>query len=333
MQQQQDGSLSMSSAAVSFCPSFNSYASERIVNIAAKVSEEFRDEESKSESKVLVEEEEEEEEEYVDEDDEFEFVSTIADLDSRLFLDGEIRQVFPVFNRSLLLNEVCDDHDRGNERGHAAAALKKLFIGDHDDDDDDDDDAGRQASSSSSSSDEDEPEPEPEPNMNVTFCIWSPKRNNNPISSASPLQSPSRCKKSNSTGSSSSSTPSKKWFKLRDLLRRSNSDGKDSFVFLNKPKNNNNNNNKNSSSSSSSNNNNNNNADSSKEKKVKPGKSKSKAKTKAQAAAVSAHEAFYVKNRAIKQGDKKKSYLPYRQDLLGVFANYNGLAKTLPPSF
>lgn len=312
----------MSSAAVSFCPSFNSYASERIVNIAAKVSEEFRDEESKSESKVLLEEEdEEEEEEYVDEDDEFEFVSTIADLDSRLFLDGEIRQVFPVFNRSLLLNEVCDDHDRGNEGGHAAAALKKLFIDDHDDDDD----AGRQASSSSSSS-SDEDEPEPEPNMNVTFCIWSPKRNNNPTSSASPLQSPSRCKKSNSTGSSSSSTPSKKWFKLRDLLRRSNSDGKDSFVFLNKPKNNNNNNNKNSSS-------NNSHADSSKEKKVKSGKSKAKAKTKAQAAAVSAHEAFYVKNRAIKQGDKKKSYLPYRQDLLGVFANYNGLAKTLPPSF
>lgn len=306
----------MSSAAVSFCPSFNSYASERIVNIAAKVSEEFRDEESKSESKVLLEEEEEE---YVDEDDEFEFVSTIADLDSRLFLDGEIRQVFPVFNRSLLLNEGCDDHDRGNEGGHAAAAFKKLFIDDHDDDDD----AGRQASSSSSSSDEDEPEPEP--NMNVTFCIWSPKRNNNPTSSASPLQSPSRCKKSNSTGSSSSSTPSKKWFKLRDLLRRSNSDGKDSFVFLHKPKNNNNNNNNKNSSNSH--------ADSSKEKKVKPGKSKAKAKTKAQAAAVSPHEAFYVKNRAIKQGDKKKSYLPYRQDLLGVFANYNGLAKTLPPSF
>lgn len=308
----------MSSAAVSFCPSFNSYASERIVNIAAKVSEEFRDEESKSESKVLLEEEdEEEEEEYVDEDDEFEFVSTIADLDSRLFFDGEIRQVFPVFNRSLLLNEGCDDHDRGNEGGHAAAALKKLFIDDHDDDDD----AGRQASSSSS----DEDEPEPEPNMNVTFCIWSPKRNNNPTSSASPLQSPSRCKKSNSTGSSSSSTPSKKWFKLRDLLRRSNSDGKDSFVFLHKPKNNNNNNNNKNSSNSH--------ADSSKEKKVKSGKSKAKAKTKAQAAAVSAHEAFYVKNRAIKQGDKKKSYLPYRQDLLGVFANYNGLAKTLPPSF
>lgn len=309
----------MSSAAVSFCPSFNSYASERIVNIAAKVSEEFRDEESKSESKVLLEEEdEEEEEEYVDEDDEFEFVSTIADLDSRLFFDGEIRQVFPVFNRSLLLNEGCDDHDRGNEGGHAAAALKKLFIDDHDDDDDD---AGRQASSSSS----DEDEPEPEPNMNVTFCIWSPKRNNNPTSSASPLQSPSRCKKSNSTGSSSSSTPSKKWFKLRDLLRRSNSDGKDSFVFLHKPKNNNNNNNNKNSSNSH--------ADSSKEKKVKSGKSKAKAKTKAQAAAVSPHEAFYVKNRAIKQGDKKKSYLPYRQDLLGVFANYNGLAKTLPPSF
>ncbi|KAK6155194.1 hypothetical protein DH2020_009442 [Rehmannia glutinosa] len=49
-----------------------------------------------------------------------------------------------------------------------------------------------------------------------TYCVWRPKGADQP--------SPSRCKKSKSTGSAS-----KRW-KFRDLLR-SNSEGKDSFVF------------------------------------------------------------------------------------------------------
>ncbi|KAK7244164.1 hypothetical protein RIF29_38982 [Crotalaria pallida] len=59
-----------------------------------------------------------------------------------------------------------------------------------------------------------------------TYCVWTPK------SVQSVQASPNRCKKSNSTGSSSAS-PSKRW-KLLDLLRRSKSEGKSTFVFLKK---------------------------------------------------------------------------------------------------
>jgi hypothetical protein len=45
----------------------------------------------------------------------------------------------------------------------------------------------------------------------------------------------------------------------------------------------------------------------------------------------SAHELFYVQNRAWKEGEKRKSYLPYRQDLVGFFANVNAYGKTFPP--
>ncbi|BAT99243.1 hypothetical protein VIGAN_10064500 [Vigna angularis var. angularis] len=64
-------------------------------------------------------------------------------------------------------------------------------------------------SDSSSSSEADELEGVPA----ATYCMWTPN-------------SPRKCKKSNSTGSSS-----KKW-KLFDLLRQSNSEGKESYLFL-----------------------------------------------------------------------------------------------------
>lgn len=41
----------------------------------------------------------------------------------------------------------------------------------------------------------------------------------------------------------------------------------------------------------------------------------------------SAHELFYVQNRSMKEGEKRKSYLPYRKDLVGFFTNVNGLSK------
>ncbi|KAF7135512.1 hypothetical protein RHSIM_Rhsim08G0053900 [Rhododendron simsii] len=54
---------------------------------------------------------------------------------------------------------------------------------------------------------------------------------------------------------------------------------------------------------------------------------------KVSAKMVSAHEAFYVRNRAWKQGEKRKSYLPYRRDLVGfgLFANVNVYGKAFPP--
>lgn len=127
-----------------------------------------------------------------------------------------------------------------------------------------------------------------------TYCVWTPKN----IES-----SPNRwCKKSSSTGSAS-----KRW-KLRDLLRRSNSEGKDSFVFLT-PKNNEK-------------------VEASKQKRSSGEVVKVAGKLKSKA---SAHETFYVRNRAIKEGDKRKSYLPYRPDLVGFFANVGPLGKAFPP--
>ncbi|KAI3813151.1 hypothetical protein L1987_17868 [Smallanthus sonchifolius] len=42
------------------------------------------------------------------------------------------------------------------------------------------------------------------------------------------------------------------------------------------------------------------------------------------------HEQFYVQRRAENEVGKRKSYLPYRKDLVGLFANVNGMGKMLP---
>ncbi|KAI3726019.1 hypothetical protein L1987_65816 [Smallanthus sonchifolius] len=44
---------------------------------------------------------------------------------------------------------------------------------------------------------------------------------------------------------------------------------------------------------------------------------------KLKTATTSFHEVFYVKRRAEQRGDKMKSFLPYKQDLLGLFVNIN----------
>lgn len=203
----------------------------------------------------------------------------------------EFRQIFPVFNRDILFGD-NRDHPKDDEKRDLSTLLlplKKLFDED--------------PSSSCSSSEVDELERVPE----GTYCVWRPK--------SAKLASPSldaiddvetRCKKSNSTGSAS-----KRW-KLRDLLllRRSNSDGKGSpFVFLT-PK---------STASDVKE------TEDSKERRNsgEAGKGKAKGAGGGEKAA-SAHEVFYVRNRASKEVDKRKSYLPYRKDLVGFFASVNG---------
>ncbi|XWS44177.1 hypothetical protein CRYUN_Cryun15aG0022000 [Craigia yunnanensis] len=197
---------------------------------------------------------------------------------------------FPVFNRDLLLNGEGDD-DEVEEA--IRIPLRNLFIGDGD------------VPSSSSSSSADELEGLP----TETYCVWKPKQ--------SPESSPNMCKKSKSTGSSSS----KRWRLIKDLLKRSNSDSKfstSSFLSLNFDK-------------------------STIEKKHEEKASKKTATTKKKnegevtatkmkrVEKASAHEVFYVRNKALKEGDKRRSYLPYRQDLVGIFANVNGLGRTFPP--
>lgn len=273
------------------CPSFNSYSTDKIADIADRVSrEQFRGVESQNDAAGCSDE------------SDFEFVTFRKAADG-VFFDGYAGPVFPVFDRDLLTE---DESGRDSNAEEDAIALqfpmRKLLI------DDEDQARGDRDPPSSSSSDVDDLESVPP----GTYCVWTPK---------SATASPSTCKKSKSTGSSSSS---KRW-KLLNLMRRSNSDGKDSFVFLTP-------------------------SSSVKKKEAKSENPKEQwssgstessrfaGKQKAKGSGisgdgekkVSAHEAFYVRNRELKKVDKRKSYLPYRKDLVGFFASVNNTGKAFP---
>lgn len=310
-------------------PSFSSYSSSRFAEIAAKVSEEFHEQKEElgldgPEFESVVEEEQtrissisfadekteeddEEESSYndEDEDDEFEFTILSRDVNAspisadEIFSEGQIKPIYPVFNRDLLFAGGQDEFLKLQEKEGGPSIrlpLRKLF-------------GEERNPSSSTSSEADDLETLPD----GTYCVWTPK---------SAVRSPEMAKKSNSTGSS------KRW-RFRDLLHRSNSDGKDTYVFL---------------------------TPMAKKKDTKvendekievvgkprrnsiaavPGEAKDAGKGKTRRfsgeGSASPHEAHYVRNRAMKESDRKKSYLPYRQDLVGFFANVNGLNRTLRP--
>lgn len=202
------------------------------------------------------------EENHSEEDFEFSLVSN----KSNKFIHDDQKKVqqsiFPLFNRNLLLSD-SDLKDKS-----ILIPKKDLFL---------------KNSESTSSSEADEVEMIPA----GTYSMRKPK-----ISESSP----GKCKKSNSTG-----LVSKRWPRIRDLLWRSNSEGKeeDSFVFF-KPK---------------------------KTIENKTGKAKIKnssevvkmaeklkqTKTNERKKGLSAVSAVrYVKN-------KRKSYLPYKKELIEFF--------------
>lgn len=248
------------------CPSFNSYSSDKLAEIAVQIAAEKSGGGNEDDGG----------------DFEFSLVREESEFSAAEFVyDGQLGPIFPVFNRDLLLR---DGGGGGGDRCEPSiqVPLGKLLLEDRSGDN----------PPSCSSSEVDELESVP----TGTYCVWRPK--------ASDLPSPNRCKKSKSTGSAS-----KRW-KFRDLLRRSNSDGKESLVFLT-PKN--------------------------REEKLpaeiqkkSKGKGSSTSGSGAAMVARSAHEALYVRNRAMNEVDRKKSYLPYRQDLVGFFINVNILGKGLP---
>ncbi|XP_075503975.1 uncharacterized protein LOC142541303 [Primulina tabacum] len=117
--------------------------------------------------------------------------------------------------------------------------------------------------------------------------------------------SPEVCKKSNSTGFS-------KIWRFKDFLGRSNSDGRDAFVFLND----------------------NSHAPPMMEASEKGGEERVERKLpkakKGKTASLSAHE-VYLRSKA-KDDEKRRSYLPYRPELMGFFTNVNsGLSKNVHP--
>ncbi|XP_061375442.1 uncharacterized protein LOC133317603 [Gastrolobium bilobum] len=182
------------------CPSFNSYTTERLASIADQVG---RDHYVAQNDNAFNHSQ--------NDDTDFEFVAFREVVDHEVFFDDT---VFPLFNRDLLMehrSSVGVDGARDSTVAALRFPMAKLLIG-----------GGKRnpvAQSSESSSEAASEAVDLEGVPAGTYCVWTPN---------SPQASPNRCKKSNSTGSSSTS---KRW-KLLDLLRRSNSDRKDSFVFL-----------------------------------------------------------------------------------------------------
>lgn len=96
-------------------------------------------------------------------------------------------------------------------------------------------------------------------------------------------------------GDKSSSTGSSKRWKFRDLLSRSSSDGgKDTIVFFT------------------------------------PAPTTTKAADK-EGSNVVVSRKVRSSSKGVEEGDKRRSFLPYRQDLVGFFSNVNGLSRNLHP--
>lgn len=263
----------------SLSPSFNSYSNTNLVEIAARVVEEFR---AENESDELYDEfyfdrkesfeSMKRDGEYDDEDEEFEFEFSTKGSESspisadEIFYNGKIRPVYPVFDTHLLIEGDKIKNEVLQEKGTKTIRLSlgKLFIEERE----------TATTSSSSSSDVDELEGV----QAETYCVWRPK------AAATPL-------KSSSTGSSS-----KRW-KLKDFLHRSHSEGsKDGVVLLT--------------------------TGNSGRKKESEHKTKETAASavKLKSAATPLPTSLYNRDG----GEKRRTYLPYRQDLVGFFSNANG---------
>lgn len=233
-----------------------------------------------------------------DEEEEFSFVCVNSDGSlisaDDIFQDGQIRPIFPLLNRDLLLADGEDDDSKGEGPATLRPPLKKLFI----------EESLTSSSSSSSSSNSEPAEPK------GPYCVWKGK-------AVEAAPSEVVCKKSNSTGFS-------KLWRFRELVLRSNSDGKDAFVFLN-PQNQNNP----STTTTATTKTTSSSKKAEKSEKSRNEKKKVVKKGKSDETASSAHKKHYVMNRAKKEGGKRKSYLPYKN--VGFFTDVNGLSRNVHP--
>ncbi|KAG5534927.1 hypothetical protein RHGRI_022891 [Rhododendron griersonianum] len=210
--------------------------------------------------------------------DDFEFTHISSDYDAtagEIFREGQIRPVFPVFNRDLLTRNDSDQSDHGKKLTELLAqrlALEKSFRFAYESDDEE---RGPPSSPSSESEADD------------AYCVWRPE---------AVEKSPRRYKKSDSAGA----LASKQW-KLSDFLhRRSSSEGmEDSLAFFTPTYGEQ--------------------QEGEMQGTVEPTQKAGKTNAKKKVSAASAHEAFCVRKL---QGEKRKSFLPYRKDLVGFFAPF-----------
>lgn len=234
-----------------------------------------------------------------EEDDDYEFSFVCSNTDSSpisaddIFSDGQIKPIFPLFNQDLLFA----DRQVGdsNSKDTSAASLRPPLRKLFIEE--------RDPAVTPSSTKTDNLDELPA----GAFCVWSGK---------AVEASPEVCTKSNSTGFS------KRW-RFRDFVRRCNSDGKDAFVFLVDP-----------SKEGTKQHEVHEKVEKTEVSKVKKNSGEVKAAAgKAKCKTTSAHEVHYVRNRASKEVDRRKSYLPYRKDLVGFgfFTNVNGMSRNLHP--
>ncbi|CAL5349100.1 unnamed protein product [Camellia sinensis] len=207
-----------------------------------------------------------------DDDDDFEFLCVCKDPTStdEIFYNSQIRLVFPIFGKGLLFFDV--ENCKGEVNSSKPPTPSSIWIPEDRD------------PPLCSSSEADELNGVP----TGTYCIWKLKSDTSAV--AVLLE---RCKKSSSTGSS------KRW-KFRDLLYQSNSDDKDTFIFL----------------ASS-------NANLKKNNNKKASERATKVKFTGKVKPMVARGGVTV----AQEGDRSRLLMPYRQDLLGFFANVNRLSR------
>ncbi|KAK7250564.1 hypothetical protein RIF29_33078 [Crotalaria pallida] len=190
-----------------------------------------------------------------------------------MFYNGHIKPIFPNSNQSGL-----SVNTQKKETSSLCPPLKKLFVA--------------QGNCNSSNLDYKLEEP---------YCKWPEKMTFSEVETSNVS-----CKKSNSTGFS------KQWKFRKDLNLRGNSEGQDTFVFLNPslsapPK-----------------------QESLKDIKCK-NVPKNKTKEGNSKMTFSAYEKHYGMRRMRKESDKRKSFLPYKQVLVGFFANADRFSRNLHP--
>ncbi|KAL5076382.1 hypothetical protein RYX36_015366 [Vicia faba] len=271
--QRDEGEASFSSSHnhnhVSPSPSFSSYSSETLAEIAARVIDELRwDPHSGPDDDALYQPWENDNTFAAtpneDEDDGSEFEFAVVSTDSTnfpvvsaddIFYNGQIKPLYyPIFDQNLLNEEddaVSSVTIPNETTTRRRLPLRTLMFEDNE----------TTASCSSSTDDSVDLESAPE----GSYCLWNP----NSVGIER--------KKSSSAGSGS-----KRW-KLRNLLLRSHSDGKDKQpVMFQVPK-----------------------------------------TTASKGSPAVEHDG--------KNQSKKKSFLTYRPELVGLFANVNGLGRNLNP--
>ncbi|CAI9757453.1 unnamed protein product [Fraxinus pennsylvanica] len=212
--------------AVSISPSFNSYSNSKLVEIAARVVEEFNEEESNFDE-LYEEFYDESEEKYEarskdvgkndidcdgDEDEEFEFAFVTSDSEfsssisaDEIFYNGQIRPVFPILNKDLLIG----NSDSSSKAAPIRLPLRKLFM-------------ESETTSSSSSGLADIAGVQAE-----TCCTWRPKSSSPPPKDAAEGRCKKRCTfkdllnislSDGDQGTSAISTPSKQ--KENEIIKK-----------------------------------------------------------------------------------------------------------------